>query len=219
MGVDDALAQGWTMDRIRSHLIPLREALSLGREKLFKHLETGRELFLPSGYIVSNERIARDVKGMLVPLYSGIIAVTEMGEDLATREQTLTVSFMTRGAERRSITAPRADLARGSGVIEHLGARGASVHEGNARDVARFLIEFADENRDALPYRPHIARLGLVGEGLVTPAGAVGLAADMRYIGEPIGAASKHGSRTVPCRTGLSPLMGGCVVALASPRF
>src|SRR5581483_4317908 len=79
---------------------------------------------------------------------------------------------------------PRSELATKKGVIERLGARGAAVHEGNAKDIAVFLSEVAAKNVKLLPRHLHTTKLGLVGDGLVLPCGSVGFDQTVRYSGK-----------------------------------
>lgn len=184
LGVDDAIAKGMSWEQLQAHIVPLSDVVGLGREKLaFKHPETGGELHLPAGYVLTSDRIVRVHNKTMIAVYSGITLPVETGSDLASGAETMTVRFSTRGGKMAEVIAPRAELARAKGVIEFLGARGANVHDANAKEVSRFLIEFAHENRDALPHRTQVERLGLVNGGLVTPATAIGFADSVRYSG------------------------------------
>lgn len=184
-GVDDFLAQGKTTFDLESHLVPLQAAVAAGRQHLFKHPDTGVDLYLPAGYLCSDlvKQILRlGPRGDSFVVYPDLLAVTALGEDLLSGDETLTVRWAENG-HSKELTAPRAELARARGVIERMAAQGAAVHEGNAKEVARFLIEFAYENVDALPRRLHVARLGLIGEGVVLPAGGINFAQAVQYVG------------------------------------
>jgi hypothetical protein len=184
LGVDDALALGWTQDQLCAHLVPLGQAISVGREKLCRHPETGKVLYLPAGYINTGKSIARVDRNEPHIIYPGQLIVSATGVDLQTEAETMTIRFNGRGDKPVEVTAPRRDLAKAKGVIDHLADRGAAVSDSNARDVAKFLTDFAYENREALPHRPHTNRLGLFETGLVLPSGSIGFDSDVRHLGK-----------------------------------
>lgn len=183
-GLDDFLAslpEGGRLQRVEELLTPYEAGG--GRSKAGVHPVTLEDLYHPQGYHMQGETLmftnSRTEEVSVV--YSGNIIVTALGYDLEVKEETATVAFMVRG-ERRAVTAPRQEFAKARTLIDRLGARGAAVHERNARQLAAYLTEFASLNDEALPYTPHTARLGLVGTGLITPGGSIGT--ETRYEGE-----------------------------------
>ena len=118
----------------------------------------------------------------LEPVYHGKIEVCGSGADLHTGTEQLRVRFYVRG-RRVEVAAPRSELGKARGILDMLGARGAPVHEKNARDVGRFLIEQADVLADSLGHEAFSERYGLVmhGAGAVLPLGGVGV--EGRYVG------------------------------------
>ncbi|WDA60821.1 DUF927 domain-containing protein (plasmid) [Deinococcus aquaticus] len=121
----------------------------------------------------------------LEPVYHGKIEVCGSGADLHTGTEQLRVRFYVRG-RRVEVAAPRAELGKARGILDTLGARGAPVHEKNARDVGRFLIEQADLLADTLGHEAFSERYGLVmhGAGAVLPLGSVGV--EGRYVGPQV---------------------------------
>jgi hypothetical protein len=81
------------------------------------------------------------------------------------------------------MSAHHAPNSRAKGVIEHLADQGAVVHDGNAKDVAQYLSEFAHTNEAVLPREAHIDHLGLVDDALILPSGGVGISAPVAYSG------------------------------------
>ena len=143
-------------------------------------------LYLPSGYDVQHQTILQvDAHGMPRKLYEGVIFVEETGVDLATQEQTATISWNGRGSIHGSLTIPRAALTDGKTFGALVGAVGAAVHPKNTRDVAALLVDFIQENNNVLPHHTHADRLGLIAGGLVLPAGAIGFNEEVHYIGRP----------------------------------
>lgn len=185
VGVDDFLGSGRTIPELEAHLTTLQSGLSQARVKLTTHPETGRDLFLPAGWAVANNTLALlDKGGMPHTIYSGMLIASAVGVDLASGAAMLTVLWRSAGGQRGSLTAPKADLSTRQGVLTWLGAHpDVPVHESNARDVASYLIEFTQENRDALPRIATSNRLGLINDGLVLPAGSVGYAEPVTYTG------------------------------------
>ncbi|MFV9507541.1 MAG: DUF927 domain-containing protein [Oscillochloridaceae bacterium umkhey_bin13] len=185
LGVDDFLGRGHTTQELESHLTTLQSGLAQARVRLTVHPETGHDLFLPHGWAVVNGSLATLSKhGEPSVIYSGMLIASAIGVDLATGDAMLTVRWQGRGGRRDELTAPKAELGTRQGVLAWLGARpDAPVHESNARDVAAYLIEFAQENLDALPRVATSARLGLVADGLVLPTGSVGYAEPVQYAG------------------------------------
>lgn len=184
-GVDDFLAQGHTIQELESHLLDLQTAQGLGRQRLVPHPETGQDLYLPPGYLCNdiNPVITKvDPRGNPHIIYPDLLLVTALGQDLETNEQTMTVRWRhQRGYSE--VTAPRKELVSGKGARELLATEGAIVHETNQKWVAEYLSLFAHENEAALPRRATLNRLGLVGPGLVLPAGAIGFPQEVRYSG------------------------------------
>jgi hypothetical protein len=182
-GLDDFLAgitEGSRLQRVEELLTPYEGGG--GMSKAGTHPVTLEELYHPPGYHMQGETLmfTNSHTEEVSVIYPGNIMVTALGHDLEAKEETATVSFMVRG-ERRTVTAPRQEFAKARTLIDRLGARGAAVHERNARALAAYLTEFASLNDEALPYTPHTPRLGLVGTGLVTPGGSIGTEA--RYEG------------------------------------
>lgn len=185
VGVDDFLGSGYPVQELEAHLTTLQSGLAQARVRLTVHPETGHDLFLPHGWSVVNGSLATVNKsGEPTIIYSGVLIASAIGVDLATGDAMLTMRWQSRGGRRGELTAPKAELGTRQGVLAWLGARpDAPVHEGNARDVAAYLIEFAQENLDALPRVATSARLGLIADGLVLPAGSVGHAEPVQYAG------------------------------------
>lgn len=186
-GVDDYLAAGHRIEELEACIVELESLQLAGREKVGQHPETGADLYLPSGYHYApvTRAISRSTKdGSELPIYLGALAVTATGVDLESKTETLTVRWAdSSGAMTGEVTAPRAELAQRTGVLEHLASRGAVVHDQNARDVARYLIEFAHENGPALPRRAHLDSYGVFEEGVVLPATSIGFAEPVHYTG------------------------------------
>lgn len=185
VGVDDYLAAGHTTADLDAHLVPLRNGLLVTQDKLLPHPVTGRDLLLPHGWTMLAGNLATVGKGGEPNMiYSGLLFASAIGVDLGSGAAVVTVEWQ-RGADHRTtLTAPKADLATRQGVLTWLGSRpDAPVHEGNARDVAAYLVEFIQANLDALPRIATSARLGLVADGLVVPAGGVGFTEPVRYTG------------------------------------
>ncbi|MEN9938481.1 MAG: hypothetical protein RLZZ387_5060 [Chloroflexota bacterium] len=186
LGVDDYLAAGHTPQDLQSHLVPLGAAASGARIPYMTHPATGTKLFLPAGYDVRDKTVVQlDDQGHARRIYSGALLATETGVDLVSREHTATIAWNGRGAFHGELTVPFTALSDSRSFSALVGGAGAALGPQNLKSVMQFLVEFIQENRDALPHRAHADRLGLVDGGLVTPAGAVGFAEDVRYIGRP----------------------------------
>jgi len=181
-GVDDYLVLGHTPADLEALTAPLYDAVSAGREKFGKHPETGDNLFMPPGYLDTRGSIARDDEGRVKVIYPGRLGVLSTGESLETGEETLTVVFDGRGGLPVTVTAPKHELARGKGVLDHLTRRGADASETNASAVAHYIVAFAQTNRETLPHRRHTSRLGLHPSGVAGPGWTVGEAPT--YLGE-----------------------------------
>jgi hypothetical protein len=185
MGVDDYLAQGHTCADLESHLVELGSIEPNTQVALCKHPVTGERLFLPPGYDVQGKTIVRRFGDSSSLFYSGMILVTQTGRDLYSGEETATVIWNGKGAHHQ-IDIARADMASAAGCTKILGGAGAAIHAGNAKGISTYLVEFIQQNYDALPRTNYTARLGAVGDGLVLPAGQVGLANECAYTGPHI---------------------------------
>lgn len=185
VGVDDYLATGHSIAELEAHLTTLQSGLAVTRTKLTTHPETGRDLFLPHGWTVLGGNLATLGKGGEPSIvYSGMLITSALGVDLASGDAMLTVLWRGKGGRHGTLTAPKAELGTRQGILSWLGARAdAPVHETNARDVAAYLIEFTQENLDVLPRMVTSARLGLVADGLVVPAGGIGYQERVTYAG------------------------------------
>lgn len=185
IGVDDFLATGHTISQLEAHLVPLHHGLLQTRTKLTTHPETKCDLFLPHGWTVVGGNLATVGKGGESSIvYSGMLIASAIGIDLASGDAMLTIVWQ-RGNQRGTLTAPKAELGTRQGVLTWLGTRtDAPVHEGNARDVAAYLIEFTQENLDALPRVATSTRLGVIGEGVVLPTSSVGYSTSASYAGK-----------------------------------
>lgn len=222
LGVDDYLAQGHYAADLLAHLQTLSEASSVGREKFGRHPDTGEDLYFPAGWINAHDCIAVEGRGGVEVVYPGRLAVYGVGVDATSGAEVLEVRFEAGDGRTVSVVAPRAELATRKGVITHLAARGAHVHEGNALRVARFLTEFVAENQGALPRQVFSDRLGnLPGGALVTPTAAVGGA--VKYTGRHTGQAGQDAEalaqalREVAGWSGAWPLWAALGFSLASP--
>ena len=188
VGVDDYLVGIPRDERVaalEALVQPYTDGIMPG-DKIGTHPETKRVVHNPPGYIGGNTgRISfTDPRtGTSRVIYTGELVVAETGRTLDGEER-LTVRFKVGTNDRRTVTAPRAELVRARGVLDHLGAAGANVHDGNARDVARYLGEFSALNADALPRRTFTERLGITDDGIIGPGWHVGDPAT--YIGKPL---------------------------------
>jgi hypothetical protein len=187
MGVDDYFASGRGVDELESHLTTLTSAQQAVRMPLFKHPDTGKELFLPMGYKVAHHCLYKDGFGQRDDrlLYPGMLYVYGVGSDMTTHEKTLTVRFHHSGATGQVI-APQKELAGASGCRDALASQGGICHAGNDKALSEYLLLFAAENLDALPQHEHSDTLGVVEDGLVLPGGNIGFSRDVSYIGQPV---------------------------------
>lgn len=186
LGVDDYLGLGHTTAELEQHLTSLAAVAATASVPIGVHPDTGAKLFLPPRYDVQHQTLMRlEPNGMSRPIYSGAILVKEIGVDLHTREQRTTVMWNGRGDLHGELTIPSAALTDAKTFGTMLGTVGAAIHPENRSSVATFLVEFAQQNIDAIPRRAHVDRLGLVGQGMVLPAGAVGFSEAVRYVGQP----------------------------------
>jgi len=193
IGVDDYLAQGHTLDELEAHLVELTVVGEQTRVSLMRHPATNAPLYLPPGYDVANRTIVLRQGDEARHLYTGLLAVTEVGTNPVTKEESVTVAFDRYGA-LHSVSVPRVALTSGARVSETLGAVGPIIHGGNSREISRYLLEFVKENEAELPTFYQIDRLGNIGEGLVLPAGAIGLDREVRYSGKPVAVGTNHDS-------------------------
>jgi hypothetical protein len=186
VGIDDYLAAGHTIHDLESHLDGLGAIAATASVQLCVHPDTNAKLFLPPRYEVQHQSIVKiDPNGNTKPIYSGGILVKEIGVDLHTREQRATVMWNGRGDKHGEITIPYAAMSDAKTFGGMLSAVGAAIHPENRGPVATFLVEFVQHNIDSIPYHAHVDRLGRIGDGFVTPAGAVGMAETVRYVGQP----------------------------------
>lgn len=185
LGVDDFLASGKTTADLEAHIFPLSQVAGQAQQTLGSHPVTGKELVLPVGYSAHPQTGAisgLDERGKATPIYPGLITVSALGKDLVTSTETMTVTFGLNG-HRTNVTAAKAELATAPLVIGHLAGAGAAVHSRNAGPICEYLSLFAHTNGDALPRDAQAGRLGIIGDGLVTPAGGVGFTEPIAYIG------------------------------------
>jgi hypothetical protein len=194
VGVDDWLVKlGDITDderraALEAHTHPYAKGSRLPDEKIGTHPETSKPLYNPSGYRGGNDtRLTyTDTRGNTRDVYHGQIAVNARGTNDDGAEM-LSVRWYD-GGRPKTVIAPSGDLARASGVLTYLAPAGAAVHDANAKDIARYLIEFTNRNRDALPVRVYTTRYGLAGAGdragIIGPGWAVG--APAQHIGQQI---------------------------------
>lgn len=187
LGIDDYLAAGHTPQDLDALLVPLDAVASGARVPFGAHPETHSELMLPAGYDVRDQTIYQvDENRTPRKIYSGAIYVAETGVDLLSGERSAVITWNGRGDDHGELTIPYASLSDSKTFGGLVGGQGAALGPKNIKDVMQFLIEFTQENRVALPHRAHADRLGLVGGGLVLPAGAIGFTEPVRYIGRPV---------------------------------
>lgn len=186
LGIDDYLAQGHSTTELEALLTSLGTVAAAACVPLLTHPDTGKKMFLPPWYDVKAQTIVqRDARGNERPIYSGNIYVRALGEDLASGEQTATITWNGRGDVHGERTIPYAALSDSRAFSGLVGAAGAAVHPRNIKDVQALLVESVQANIDTIPRQQHSNRLGLVHGGLVLPAGAVGFSAPVRYTGQP----------------------------------
>lgn len=190
LGVDDFLGLGNTWEQVQAHLVELETVSSSTRVSLMKHPKTGVPLYLPAGYDIQNKNIVVANPNGTQLFYKGLIIATETGANLHTGEETATVMWNTNGHFTET-SLPRATLASASRVAESLASRGAFVHAGNAKEMSRYLAEFISENYEQLPRINYVDRLGVCNDGLVLPAGQVGMQ-QVKYTGPEISVGTDH---------------------------
>lgn len=173
VGVDDFLAAGHAPSDLLATLTNLALVQASSRVPLCVHPETGAELFLPSGYDVQGQQIVKvGSRGDAQLVYAGSIYVRSLGEDLATGEEAATVQWG--GTAHGLISLPRTDLANARALRDRLAARGALIHDGNAKLLTQYLTEFIGQNADDLPRVAVTSRLGVHGDALVLPDLSIG---------------------------------------------
>jgi hypothetical protein len=185
MGVDDYFAQGGTIAELKTFLQPLTQARAQARTTFLAHPDTGAALMAPYGYSVIDKKIVRvpDGYGAPQPVYSGAIFVRSTGLDLQTERQTVTIAWSTpRGLRERTVTADT--LSNRRAFSEHIGAAGASIHEGNIKNVMTFLGEFIPENSTTIPSRLESSTYGYVKEGLVLSDRTLGFTEPVIFTGD-----------------------------------
>lgn len=173
VGVDDFLAAGHTPADLLATLTNLALIQASSRTPLCAHPDTGAELFLPSGYDVQGQHIVKvGARGDVQLVYAGGIYVRSLGEDLSTGEEAATVQWG--GAAHGRIAMPRTELANARALRDRLAARGALIHDGNAKLLTQYLTEFIGQNADDLPRVAVTSRLGVHGDTLVLPDMSIG---------------------------------------------
>lgn len=222
VGVDDFLAAGNSIDQLESHLVEIAVVGEQSRVSLMKHPKTKTPLYLPSGYDVQAKNIIRrtgDGQGQHV--YSGLLAITEAGQHLVNKDESVSVCW-DRYGQLQTATVPRVSLTTGSECGKTLGGMGANVHSINSREVSRYLIEFIKENETELPTFYQTDRLGNFGEGVVLPAGALGFDREVRYTGTPVKVGTDHDAYPLTLREvarweGLVTFWATFALTLAAP--
>lgn len=185
-GVDDYIADGHTMSELESHLVTLESVSNVAKVPLMNHPETGAKLFLPQDYDVQGKTLVKRGKG---PFYSGVISVTALGRDVHTVEEYASILFNGRGQHGESVLA-RTVIASADGC-RSLAGKGAAVHSRNASELSCYLVEFIQENYDALPQREYTDRYGITPDGgLVVPSGNIG--SEVVYVGKEIPHGDNH---------------------------
>lgn len=190
-GVDDFLARlrdkgashEERLDELRSLIEPGSFTFHIPLEKAFLHPTTGEQLYNPQGYTMAHGRLTYSppTGGASKHIYAGLLAPERISVDAETDERYLTIRFGRSRELEGTVTAPQKVLSTAQGVIKELAAKGAPVHDGNARDVARYISEFVAENKGRLPHGVVSRRLGGDHEGLVGPGWSVGRPAS--YVG------------------------------------
>jgi hypothetical protein len=173
VGIDDYLAAGHSTADVLATLTNLDVVNAMARVPLCVHPDTLTELHLPPSYDVQHQRIVRvGPNGQAQTVYDGAIYVHSLGTDLGTGEEAATVQWA--GAAHGRLALPRTDLANARALRDRLAARGAFIHDGNAKLLTAYLTEFIAMNAAELP-RIHVtSRLGLHGDVLVLPDRSIG---------------------------------------------
>jgi hypothetical protein len=176
---------------LEKHLTTLDVVQAKARVHLCIHPETKAKLYLPHGYDIQHQTIVRlTAQGNPQPLYSGLILALEIGVDVSSNTQTVTIGWKgskTKTNQLATITIDRADLVDQKSFARQLGGVGAAIHPRNARDVSTLLVEFVQENDEELPRRRHSQQLGLVNNStIILPAKSIGATEPIRYTGRQI---------------------------------
>jgi hypothetical protein len=173
VGVDDFLAGGGTTDQLIGMLANLSIVQQVARVPLCAHPETGQPLYLPHGYDVVNQQIVKaGPRGDLTTIYPGAIYVRSLGIDIGSGDEAATLQWA--GASHGMLAMSRADMANARNLRDRLAARGALIHDGNAKALTAYLVEFVAQNCDDLPRVSVTSRLGVHGDALVLPDRSIG---------------------------------------------
>lgn len=190
LGVDDYLGLGHSWKDVQQYLVDLETVGQEARTSLMKHPRTGAALYLPPGYDIQHKNLVVATPAGSQSFYRGLVIVSDIGKNLHTEEETATVMWSSNG-HVAECSLPRAQLASSRFCAEALAARGAFIHAGNAREMSKYAVEFIAENYEAIPRTDYVDRLGVCGEGLVLPAGYVGMQ-QVKYSGTPIEVGTDH---------------------------
>lgn len=180
-GIDDYIGalepERRTLEAFKPLIKDMRALARGSTSKAGKHYVTGAEMFNPPGWSNDYNMLAftDPESGKSRVVYEGALAVTGWGRDYKTGDATLTVRF--REHENHApqvVSAPQVVLATAKGVLETLTRRGASIPESRAKDIARYLIDYARLNKEALTYTEHSGHYGYTGESIVGPGWSVG---------------------------------------------
>jgi hypothetical protein len=167
-GVDDFLASGRTPAELLGTITLIHAMQSHARITFGAHPDTGVPMTLPPGYDVHGGGIVRiGPRGDPMPVYAGMIYVRSLGDDLATHDEAVTISWA--GTCHGTLSMPRAEMAKAQALRDRLASRGALIHDGNAKALSAYLTEFIGVNQEDLPRVAVASRLGLHGEILVLP--------------------------------------------------
>jgi hypothetical protein len=180
------LAAGHTIDELESHLVSEATVKQNSKTHLMAHPVTHEPLYLPPGYEISNKTIIRVSRNGSQEFYSGLIAVTGTGKNLHTQEEVVTVVWQ-RFGKLCEVTVPRVDITSGRRISEAIGTQGAFIHNMNAQEMSRYLVEFIRENDAVLPRQNLVDRWGTTPDGgVVLPAGSIGFEQTTKFNGNPI---------------------------------
>ncbi len=118
-------------------------------------LDLPTDIQVPSGWALDEGGLSCDGQAVTTAPISVVGRVRDVDSD----ELGLVVCYPYLGRVRTEAILRR-DAARASALVRELSGRGAPVHEGNARDVGRFLVEQDAHNADRLPTTEAMDRLG-----------------------------------------------------------
>ena len=173
VGVDDYLAAGHTVDEVRATLTNLSIVEQTARVAFCAHPDTGAPLYLPSGYDVQQQSLVKiGPKGDAQMVYDGSIYVRSLGTDLGSHDEAATIQWG--GSVHGIIAMPRTDLANARALRDRLAARGALIHDQNAKLLTEYLTRFIGQNADDLPRVAVTSRLGVHDDALVLPDTSIG---------------------------------------------